>query len=107
MKKKSGIDPAYYENNCFADDFIEAEKRGDLITSHNGESALEAIGRHFAQKRKQKEKTPVSMRLPTYVVSEAKAQAKKAGVSYTSYMQAILETTIIKPFPQTKVRAAK
>jgi hypothetical protein len=98
MPRKSKIDP-YYEKKCFAADFMEAEKNGDLIIPRKGESTIDAIRRHMEQKRKQKEKTSVSMRLPTYVVIEAKVQAKKAGVSYTSYMQAILETNIIKPFP--------
>jgi len=106
MPKKSKINP-YHEKKCFAADFREAEKNGDLIIPKKGESTIEAIRRHMEAKKKQKEKAFVSMRLPVFVISEAKAQAKRAGVTYTSYLQAIIETAVTKPIPQPTARAVK
>ena len=93
MQKKQEIDPNYYDNHCFADDFIEAEKRGELVVVGKGESTLEAIKR-YAEARK---KTAVSMRLPVYIINGVKAQAKKAGIPYTTYITAVLEKSIAKP----------
>jgi|GEM_PF-3307046 len=104
MKKKSkAIDPAYYEKTCFAADFIEAQKNGSLIIPKEGETTLDAIKRY----REARKKTLVAMRLPVYVINEAKAQAKRAGVPYTSYIQAILETAMSKPQLQPTARAVK
>ncbi|MDR1812699.1 MAG: hypothetical protein LBQ87_07725 [Candidatus Fibromonas sp.] len=52
MSKKSGIDPEYYETHCFADDLIEAKKKGNLIITQPGENTLEAIKRHIQAKEK-------------------------------------------------------
>ena len=109
MPRKSKINP-YYEKKCFAADFIEAEKRGDLIIPRDGESTIEAIRRHMEAKKKKAEglkKTLVAIRLPVYVIGEAKTQAKKAGVSYTAYMQSILEAAIAKPLLKPAARAVK
>jgi predicted DNA binding CopG/RHH family protein len=94
MPAKKGIDPAYYENHCFTDDFIEADKRGEVIIPRKAESTLEAVKRHLAEKKKT---ASVTMRLPAYVVNMAKVQAKKAGVPYTSFIGAIIETAMAKP----------
>jgi len=91
---KKDIDPAYYENHCFADDMAEAKKQGNLIVTRKGENALQSIKRYIAEKKKT---ASVTMRLPVYVVNMAKAQAKKAGVPYTSFMGAIIETAMAKP----------
>jgi len=91
---KKGIDPAYYENHCFAEDMAEAEKQGNLIVTRKGENALQSIKRHLAEKKKS---ASVTMRLPVYIVNMAKAQAKKAGVPYTSFMGAIIERAMVKP----------
>jgi predicted DNA binding CopG/RHH family protein len=93
-KKEKGIDPAYYENHCFAKDMAEAEKEGNLIVTRKGENALQSIKRYLAEKKKT---ASVTMRLPVYVVNMAKAQAKKAGVPYTSFIGAIIETAMAKP----------
>jgi len=93
-KEEKGIDPTYYDNHCFADDFIQAEKDGNLIIPRKGESTLQAVKRHFEEKKKT---TPVSMRVPVYIVNMAKAQAKAAGVPYTSFMVAALERAMAKP----------
>ncbi|MCL2102127.1 MAG: hypothetical protein FWH22_10500 [Fibromonadales bacterium] len=61
MSKKSGIDPTYYENNCFADDFMEAKKNGTLIIAKPDESTIEVIKRKMLAKKKSE---TVSMRLP-------------------------------------------
>jgi len=37
------------------------------------------------------------MRIPVYIVNMAKAQAKKAGVPYTSFMVGIIERAMAKP----------
>jgi hypothetical protein len=92
-KEKKGIDPSYYENHCFADDFIQAKKDGNLIIPKKGESTLQAVKRHFEEKKKT---TAVSMRVPVYIVNMAKAQAKAAGVPYTSFMVAALERAMAK-----------
>jgi len=91
---KKGIDPAYYENHCFAEDMAEAKKQGNLIVTRKGENALQSIKRYIAEKKKT---ASVTMRLPVYVVNIAKAKAKKAGVPYTSFMGAIIETAMAKP----------
>ncbi len=91
---QKGIDPAYYENHCFAEDMVEAEKQGNLIVTRKGENALQSIKRYIAEKKKT---ASVSMRLPVYVVNMAKAQAKKAGIPYTSYIGAIVERAVAKP----------
>jgi len=39
----------------------------------------------------------VSMRIPLYVVNLAKAQAKRAGVPYTSFMVGIIERAMANP----------
>jgi hypothetical protein len=92
-KKEKGIDPSYYENHCFADDFIQAKKDGNLIIPRKGESTLQAVKRHFEEKKKT---TAVSMRVPVYIVNMAKAQAKAAGVPYTSFMVAALERAMAR-----------
>ncbi|GBU24568.1 hypothetical protein R83H12_01202 [Fibrobacteria bacterium R8-3-H12] len=104
MSKKQGIDPAYYENRCFAKDFIKADKRGEVIIPRKGENTLDAVKRYLAEKAAEKKRlaerkktASVSMRLPVYVVNMAKAQAKKAGVPYTSFMGAIIERAMAKP----------
>jgi len=91
---QKGIDPAYYENHCFAEDMVEAEKQGNLIVTRKGENALQSIKRYIAEKNKT---ASVSMRMPVYVVNLAKAQAKKAGVPYTSFMVGIIERAMVKP----------
>jgi len=67
MSKKSGIDPEYYETHCFADDLVEAKKKGNLIITQPGENTLEAIKRHMQAK----EETAV----PVGVAEEAKERA--------------------------------
>jgi len=100
-KKGKVIDPTYYDNHCFADDFIQAEKEGNLIIPKKGENTLQAIKRHFAEKAAEKRKlnktASVSMRLPVYVVNMVKAQAKKAGIPYTAFMGSIIERAMAKP----------
>jgi len=103
-KKEKGIDPTYYDNHCFADDFIKAEKEGNLIIPRKGENTLQAVKRHFAEKAAEKKRlaeknktASVSMRIPVYIVNLAKAQAKKAGVPYTSFMVGIIESAMVKP----------
>jgi predicted DNA binding CopG/RHH family protein len=71
----------------------EAEKLGNLIVTRKGENALQSIKRHLAEKKKT---APIFMRLPIYIVNMAKAQAKKAGVPYTSYIGAIVERAMAK-----------
>ncbi|MDR3001259.1 MAG: hypothetical protein LBU89_08355 [Fibromonadaceae bacterium] len=91
MSKKTTNDKAYYDKTCFGDDFIEAKKNGTLMSPRKGETTLDAIKR-YAEARK---KAAVSMRLPLYVVKEAKAQAKKAGVTYTAYISTMLEMAVM------------
>jgi len=99
-KKGKGIDPTYYETHSFAADFIQAKKEGNLIIPKKGESTLQAVKRHFEEKKKT---APVSMRVPVYIVNMAKAQAKQAGVPYTSFMVAALERAV---FAGAKAKAA-
>jgi len=100
-KKGKGIDPTYYENHCFADDMVEAEKQGNLIVTRKGENALQSIKRHLAEKAAEKKKLnkteSVSIRLPLYVVNLAKAEAKRAGVPYTSFMGGVIERAMANP----------
>jgi len=103
-KKVDGIDPTYYENHCFANDFIQAKKEGNLIIPRKGESTIEAVKRHMAAKAAEKKalaeknKTAsISMRIPVYIVNLAKAEAKRAGVPYTSFMVGIIERAMAKP----------
>jgi len=97
-----------YEKSCWAADFIQAEKEGNLILPRKGENVFQAVKRHLAEKaaakaaeRKalaEKNKTAsVSMRIPVYIVNMAKAQAKVAGVPYTSFMVGIIERAMAKP----------
>jgi len=94
-----------YDKKCWAADFIQAEKEGNLIMPRKGENVLQAVKRHLAEKaavkaaeRKalaEKNKTAsISMRIPVYIVDMAKAQAKRAGVPYTSFMVGIIEKAI-------------
>jgi predicted DNA binding CopG/RHH family protein len=103
-KKEKGIDPAYYDTHCFADDFIQAKKEGNLIVPRKGENVFQAVKRHLKEKAAERKAlaeknktTPVSMRVPVYIVDMAKAQAKRAGVPYTSFMVAALERAMAKP----------
>jgi len=82
-----------YEKSCWVADFKQAEKEGNLIIPKKGETTLQAIKRHFAEKKKT---ASVTMRLPVYIVNIAKAQAKQAGVPYTSFMGALIETAMAK-----------
>ena len=91
MSKKSGIDPAYYENNCFADDFAEAKKNGTLIIAKPGESTIEVIKRKMLA---QKKSETVSMRLPKPLIVTIKRQAKQASIPWTSYMREVLEAGV-------------
>jgi len=52
MKKKTGIDPSYYENNCFADEFREADRKGELLRPHDGKNAIEVMREHIAAKKR-------------------------------------------------------
>ena len=76
---------------CYADDFIEADKQGKVLTPRKGETTLDAIKRYAESKKK----AAVSMRLPVYVVNAAKAQAKEAGVTYTAYISTMLEMAVM------------
>jgi predicted DNA binding CopG/RHH family protein len=93
MKKKPSIDAAYYDNHCFAEELAEAKKNGTLGKTRPGETALEAIKRYTEENKKK----PLSMRLPVYVIKGVKAQAKKAGVPYTTYICAVLERALAEP----------
>jgi len=97
MKKrqasKQAINAAYYEDNCLVDEFAEAERNGELLRPHGGKNAIQVM-RDYMQAKK---KTTVSMRLPTGIVNEVKAQAKAAGVPWTSYICAVLERYLAKP----------
>jgi hypothetical protein len=44
-KKKREIDPVYYENHDFGEEFYEAEKNGDLIYKRAGETPMDVIKR--------------------------------------------------------------
>jgi predicted DNA binding CopG/RHH family protein len=114
-KKGKGITHDY-EKSCWAKDFEQAEKEGNLIMPRKGENVFQAVKRHLAEKaaakaaeRKalaEKNKTAsVSMRIPVYIVNLAKAQAKKAGVPYTSFMVGIIENAMVKP--NSKAAAAR
>jgi len=105
--KKKGITHDY-EKSCWAADFIQAKKEGNLIMPRKGENVLQAVKRHLAEKaaakaaeRKalaEKNKTAsISMRIPVYIVNLAKAEAKRAGVPYTSFMVGIIERAMAKP----------
>jgi len=101
-KKEKGITHDY-EKSCWADDFIQAKKEGNLIMPKKGENVLQAVKRHLAEKAAERKAlteknktTSVSMRVPVYIVNLAKAQAKKAGVPYTSFMVGIIETAMAK-----------
>jgi len=98
-KKRKGITHDY-EKSCWVADFEQAEREGNLIIPKKGESTLQAIKKHFAEKAAEKKKlnktASVSMRLPVFVVNMAKARAKKAGVPYTSFMGGIIERAMAK-----------
>lgn len=96
MKKNTEIDPAFYENHDFGDDFAEAERNGNLIVPKAGESTIDAIRRHMENNKK----VTVSMRLPVGVVNAVKGQAATAGVPWTAYVRAILERTAAEPAAQ-------
>jgi len=102
MNKKKGIVHDYHKR-CWAADFIQAEKEGNLIMPRKGENVLQAVKRHLAEKAAEKKRlaeknktASVSMRLPVFVVNKAKARAKKAGIPYTSFMGAIIERAMTK-----------
>jgi hypothetical protein len=40
MKKKQEIDTYYYENNCLVEEFMEAERKGELLRPCNGKNAI-------------------------------------------------------------------
>jgi len=92
MTKKREIDPAYYENTDFGDEFYDGEKKGDVVWTQPGESALDAIDRYMETKKK----INVTMRIPKGIVDEAKGRAANAGVPWTSYICAVLEHTFAK-----------
>jgi len=52
MKKRAEIDAAYYEKNCLADEFIEAERNGELLQPRNGKNAIEVMREHVQAKKK-------------------------------------------------------
>jgi len=84
----------YHKKGCFASDFIEADKRGEVIIPKKGENTLEAVKRFMAEK-KEKKRELVAFRLPVYALSAAKAQAKQAGIPYTSYLASIIERAVV------------
>ena len=110
-KKGKGIDPTYYETHSFAADFRQAEKEGNLILPRKGENVFQAVKRHLAEKAAAKaaerkalseknKNASISMRIPVYIVNLAKAEAKRAGVPYTSFMVGIIEKAMTKPGPR-------
>jgi len=110
-KKGKGIDPTYYETHNFAADFRQAEKEGNLILPRKGENVFQAVKRHLAEKAAAKaaerkalseknKNASISMRIPVYIVNLAKAEAKRAGVPYTSFMVGIIEKAMTKPGPR-------
>ena len=94
MTKTKQIDPAYYENTDFGDDFFEADKRGEVIWTRHGESALEAAIKRRAEEKK---KVHVGMRIPSGIVNRIKNKAAAAGIPWTSYACAILEQAVAEP----------
>jgi len=88
----------YHKKGCFAADFIEADKRGELIIPKKGENTLQAVKRYMAEKKEREKKMIaqiISLRLPAYALSAAKAQAKQAGIPYTSYLASIIERAVV------------
>jgi len=85
----------YHKKACFAADFIEADKRGEVIIPKKGETTLEAVKRYMAEKKEKKAVKHISLRLPLYALSAAKAQAKQAGIPYTSYLTNIIERAVV------------
>jgi hypothetical protein len=71
MKKNKEIDPTFYENHCFGNDFYEAKKNGTLIVSLPGETALDAIKRY----RKAQKEATIASRLPAGLADKGKKVA--------------------------------
>jgi hypothetical protein len=82
-----GITISDHENTCFAEEMAEAKRRGDLIVTRPGETALESIKRHMQAKKKTE---TVSVRLPAPLIAAIKRQAKMAAVPWTAYMREVL-----------------
>jgi predicted DNA binding CopG/RHH family protein len=93
MKKHKEIDPKFYEENDFSEDILEAHRNGELLRPINGKNAVQVMREYMEAKKK----TAISMRLPVYVIKGVKAQAKKAGVPYTTYICAVLERALAEP----------
>jgi predicted DNA binding CopG/RHH family protein len=91
MKRKTEIDSAHYENNCLADEFIEAERNGELLRPRGGKNAIEVMREH-AQAKKQSE--TVSLQLPKPLVAAIKRQAKSGSVPFASYVREALEVRV-------------
>ena len=64
MSRKKGIDPTFYETNCFADWMEEAAKKGELIRPVPGKSIIDATREYMQAKKK--------IAVPVGVVTEAK-----------------------------------
>jgi len=87
---------SYHKKSCFAADFIEADKRGEVILPKKGENTLEAVKRYIAEKKAKKTHLQIiSLRIPPYVLNASKAQAKQAGIPYTSYLANIIERAVV------------
>jgi predicted DNA binding CopG/RHH family protein len=89
MSRKT-LDPAYYENNSFADEMESAIKTGTLIKAVPGKSIIDAARDMQAKKKSE----TVSVQLPKPLVATIKRQAKNASVPWTSYIQKVLETSV-------------
>jgi hypothetical protein len=93
MKKRTEIDPVFYEVNSFADAFAQAERSGELLRPHGGKNAIEVMKEHiFARKKSE----TVSMRLPKPLIAAIKQQAERASVPWTTYMREVLETGVCR-----------
>jgi len=88
MKKKTEIDPSYYENNCLASEFEKADRNGDIVRPHGGKNALQVLREHMNAKNQNE---TVSLPLPKTLVSLLKRQANSVSVPLTSYMKNMLE----------------
>jgi len=91
MKKKTEIDAAYYEKNCLAGEFIEAERSGELLRPRNGKNAIEVMKEHVQAKKKIE---TISIQLPKPLVVAIKRQAKSVSIPWTSYIREALEVRV-------------
>lgn len=88
MGSRKSINPEYYENNSFADEFAEAIENGTLIKAVPGKSIIEIARENYLAKKKGE---TVSVRLPKPLIATIKRQAKRfeADVNRTAKLNVL------------------